>query len=87
MAQLPRDVSAYLAKALKAVDWKSINGATPDLCSKCPQSKREVSDDNPVCLSCPWWGVLYSHMQAQHWRGGRHSRRIAKSQGDVQCHD
>ena len=87
MAQLPRDVSAYLEKALKTIAWDKLNGATPDLCSACPQSAREISADDPVCLSCPWWGVLYSHLQAQHWRGHRHSKRIAKSQADDPHHD
>lgn len=80
MAKLPRDVSAYLDKALKGIDWQAINTACPDLCKACPQSDREISEDDPVCLSCPWWGVLYSHLQAQHWRGHRHSKRTAGSQ-------
>lgn len=87
MAKLPRDVSAYLDKALKGIDWQAINALCPDLCQDCPQSAREVSADDPVCLSCPWWGVLYSHLQAQHWRGHRHSKRITKSQGDAPHHD
>lgn len=87
MAKLPRDVSAYLAKALKGIDWQTINAACPDLCKDCPQSDRAISADDPVCLSCPWWGVLYSHLQAQHWRGHRHSKRIARSQEGAPHHD
>ena len=80
MAKLPRDVSAYLDKALNGIDWQAINAACPDLCQDCPQSGRKVSAVDPVCLSCPWWGVLYSHLQAQHWRGHRHSKRTTGSQ-------
>ena len=87
MAKLPRDVSEYLDKALKGIDWQTINAACPDLCKDCPQSGRAVSDDDPVCLSCPWWGVLYSHMQAQHWRGYRHSKRRARLQEGGPHHD
>ena len=87
MPKLPRDVSAYLDIALRSVDWDKLNGSTPDLCKACPQSSREISDEDPVCLACPWWGVLYSHMQAQHWRGGRHSKRIARSRGGAPGHD
>lgn len=87
MPRLPRDVSAYLDTALRRIDWDAINQATPDMCRECPQSGREVSADDPICLSCPWWGVLYSHMQAQHWRGYRHSKRIAGSPAGGPHHD
>lgn len=87
MPKLPRDVAAYLDTALQNVDWTAVNAATPDLCKACPQFNRAADADDPVCLSCPWWGVLYSHMQAQHWRGYRHSKRIVKSQEGVPRHD
>lgn len=53
MPKLPRDVSEYLDKALKSVDWQAVNSACPDLCKDCPQSGRAVNEDDPVCLSCP----------------------------------
>lgn len=87
MPKLPRDVELYLSRALKGVDWAALKAATPDLCHDCPQYYRDQDTDHPVCLACPWWGVLYSHMQAQHWRGDRHLRRIAKSRGDAPDHD
>ena len=87
MPKLPRDVSEYLDSALRSINWDKLNGSTPDLCKACPQSSREINADDPVCLACPWWGVLYSHMQAQHWHGHHHSKRIAKSQEDALHHD
>lgn len=88
MPQLPNDVAAYLDAALRKVDWQHLNSATPGICTACPQSGRMVTDDDDqVCLSCPWWGVLYSHMQAQHWHGYRHSKRKAASRGDDPGHD
>lgn len=82
MAKLPRDVSAYLDTALKGLDWQRIDAALPDVCSDCPQHRRPVNDADPVCWSCPWWGVLYAHLSARRWRGHRHSERIARLRGD-----
>ena len=68
MAKLPRDVSAYLDTALKGLDWQRIDAALPDVCSDCPQHRRPVNAADPVCWSCPWWGVLYAHLSARRWR-------------------
>ena len=85
MANLPPDVSAYLAKALKGVNWAKLKSAAPDLCHDCPQYYREQDTDHPVCLACPWWGVLYAHLGAEHWhpprRPGRPRRKASSQEG------
>ena len=79
---LPRDVELYVARALNTVDWAALKARTPDLCHDCPQYAREQDPDDPVCLSCPWWGVLYAHLVAEHWRPhGRRVRRASSQEG------
>lgn len=87
MSKLPRDVSAYLDKALKGLDWQRIDTALPDVCNHCPQYTRPVNDAAPVCWSCPWWSVLYAHLSAQHWHGHQHLRRITSLQEDGRGRD
>lgn len=91
MPILPHDVEQYLSRVLKGVDWATIKAATPDLCRDCPQYDRGDDDPaDPVCLSCPWWAVLYAHLGAEHWhpprRPGR-PRRTALSQEGGPDHD
>ena len=84
---LPQDVVDYLRIALKDVDFAAIDKATPDLCHACPQYGRDDDDPaDPVCLSCPWWAVLYAHLGAAHWhpprRPGRPRRKASSQAGD-----
>ena len=86
--RMPNEVAKYLDTELPKINWTAIEDATPDLCSKCPEMLSDHHDaDDPVCLSCPWFGVLYSHTAAKHWRGYRHLKRIAKLRGDDPHHD
>lgn len=85
---LPRDVDIYLSHALKKIDWQKIDAQFPDICKACPQFNRPGHDQNDlVCLDCPWFGVLYSHLAASHYRPPRRPGRKPKLPTDDQGRD
>ena len=74
--KLPADVQRYLAAKLPGIDWDALDQVTGDLCQDCPQHPRQdPDDDDPICLSCPWFGYLYGKLQAKHWRPRRRPGR------------